>query len=326
MVNKQKIPTGSCRSFKTQASLFHPLALIETGASIGRGTRVWAFAHVLAGATIGKDCNICDHTFVEENVRIGNRVTIKCGVYLWDGISIEDDVFIGPCAVFANDKFPRSKQHPAKYLHTIVERGASMGANATILPGLRVGKHSMVGAGAVVTRDVPPHAIVRGNPARIAGYVDMAEPKESAAAAQTVPSSVSLTGAKLLSIPNFSDMRGNLGVLDWSQLLPFDVKRIFYTYNVPGTEVRGAHAHKACHQFLVALSGSLRIVADDGKRREEFLVDSPKQGLLLPAGVWGTQYKHAPGTVCLVLASRRYEASDYIRDYDEYLAWRKRRK
>ena len=304
----------------------HSLAVVEPGARIGPRTRVWAFAHVLPGAVVGADCNLCDHTFVEGAVRIGDRVTVKCGVYLWDGVTLEDDVFVGPCAVFTNDKFPRSRRRPARYLQTVVGQGASIGANATLLPGVRIGKQAMVGAGAVVTRDVPAYAVVRGNPARIAGYVDAAAPVDRAVATVRWKGAASATGARLLDVPNFSDMRGDLGVLECGPALPFAVKRLFYVYNVPGSEVRGAHAHKRCHQFLVAVAGSLHLVADNGAAREEFVLDSPKQGLYLPAGVWGTQYRYAPGTVCLVLASQPYDAADYVRDYDDYLRWRRRRK
>src|SRR6266550_1696700 len=150
----------------------HPQGICESSA-IGARTKIWAFAHVLSGAVIGEDCNICDHVFVENDVVLGSRVTVKCGVQLWDGLRIEDDVFIGPNATFANDPFPRSRQRPAAFERTLVERGASIGANATILPGLTIGQGAMVGAGAVVTRSVPAFAIVAGNPARIIGYADV---------------------------------------------------------------------------------------------------------------------------------------------------------
>jgi acetyltransferase-like isoleucine patch superfamily enzyme len=149
----------------------HPQALVDEGASIGDCTRVWAFAHVVKGAVIGKGCNICDHTFVEGGVRIGNRVTLKCGVYLWDGLILEDDVFVGPCAAFTNDLRPRSRQHPAEYPTTRLQQGCSIGANATILPGLCVGRWAMVGAGSVVSRNVPNHALVVGNPARFLAWI-----------------------------------------------------------------------------------------------------------------------------------------------------------
>jgi UDP-2-acetamido-3-amino-2,3-dideoxy-glucuronate N-acetyltransferase len=144
----------------------HKLACVETK-NIGCGTRIWAFAHILPGAVIGRDVNICDHTFIENDVIVGNRVTIKCGVYLWDGVRLEDDVFVGPNAAFTNDRFPRSRQYLDKFPETIIKQGASIGANATILPGITVGKSAMVGSGAVVTHDVPDNAVVVGNPARI---------------------------------------------------------------------------------------------------------------------------------------------------------------
>src|SRR5438477_6914545 len=120
----------------------HPLGVCESK-EVGSGTRVWAFAHVLPRARIGKDCNICDHTFIENDVVVGDRVTIKCGVQLWDGTRLADDVFVGPNATFTNDPFPRSGQRPEKFAETFIERGASIGANATILPGVRIGKHAM---------------------------------------------------------------------------------------------------------------------------------------------------------------------------------------
>lgn len=151
--------------------MIHPLACVEKGVSIGAGTRVWAYVHILCGAQIGKDCNICDQVFVEGRVVIGDRVTVKCGVHLWDGVVIEDDVFVGPAAVFGNDMFPRSKQYPEKYLTTLLKRGASIGANATIIPGVQIGEWAMIAAGAVVTRDVPAYALMRGSPARQGGWV-----------------------------------------------------------------------------------------------------------------------------------------------------------
>lgn len=148
----------------------HKHSLVEPGAQIGERTRIWAFAHVLSGAKIGTECNICDHVFIENDVLVGNRVTIKCGVQLWDGLRVEDDVFIGPNATFTNDIFPRSKHYLEKFLQTHIRAGASIGANATILAGVTVGEKAMVGAGAVVTKDVPAYAIVVGNPARIIRY------------------------------------------------------------------------------------------------------------------------------------------------------------
>jgi len=136
-------------------------------ATIGEGTRVWQFVVILKGATIGANCNICAHTMIEGDVVVGDNVTLKNGVCLWDGTRIEDDVFIGPNATFTNDPFPRSKVYPEAFTGITVRRGASIGANATLLPGVTIGEYAMVGAGAVVTRDVEPYSVVVGNPAKI---------------------------------------------------------------------------------------------------------------------------------------------------------------
>lgn len=148
------------------AIYIHEKAICDSE-DIGDGTRIWAFVHILKGARIGKNCNICDNVFIENDVTIGDNVTVKCGVQLWDGLDIRNNVFIGPNVTFCNDLFPRSKHYPAKFLKTIVEEGASIGANATILPGIRIGKSVMVGAGSVVVKDVPDSVVVVGNPARV---------------------------------------------------------------------------------------------------------------------------------------------------------------
>lgn len=149
----------------------HPLADVQTD-SIGAGTTIWQFAVILPGSVIGNECNINCHTFIENNVVIGDQVTIKAGVYLWDGIRVGNRVFIGPNVTFTNDKFPRSKQYPEYFQQTVLEDSCSIGANATILGGITIGHHAIVGAGSVVTKDVPAHALVTGNPARITGWVD----------------------------------------------------------------------------------------------------------------------------------------------------------
>jgi len=144
----------------------HPLADCQSR-NVGRGTRIWQFVVVLERARIGTECNINCHCFVENDVTIGNRVTIKSGVYVWDGVTLEDDVFVGPNATFTNDKRPRSKVYPEKFLPTVVREGASIGAGAVILPGLTIGAGAMIGAGAVVTKDVPEGGVVFGAAASI---------------------------------------------------------------------------------------------------------------------------------------------------------------
>lgn len=151
--------------------MIHTHAIVEPGVTLGDRTRVWAFAHIIAPATIGEDCNICDHTFIEGGVTLGHRVTVKCGVFLWDGLIVEDDVFIGPCTAFTNDLRPRSRQNRGSFLTTTLRQGCSLGANATILPGLTIGRWAMVAAAAVVTTDVADYSLVMGNPARHRGWV-----------------------------------------------------------------------------------------------------------------------------------------------------------
>jgi UDP-2-acetamido-3-amino-2,3-dideoxy-glucuronate N-acetyltransferase len=297
----------------------HPHGICES-ADIGEGTRVWAFAHVLPKARIGRDCNICDHVFVENDVVIGDRVTVKCGVQLWDGVTLEDDVFVGPNATFTNDHFPRSKKYPEKFSRTLVKKGASIGANATILPGLTIGQNAMVGAGAVVTKDVPPNAIVVGNPARISSYVDTEKLSQVPPSTAQRSQEPRVRGVRLLELALRGDIRGDLTALEFSKDLPFKPERAFLVFNVPSTKVRGEHAHKTCDQLLLCVAGSVRALADDGEHRQEFLLDRPNLALLLPAMTWGTQYEYSRDAVLLVLTSHSYDAADYIREYDTFLA------
>jgi len=148
------------------APAIHRLADVSTGASIGARTQVWQFVVVLSGASIGADCNINALVLIEGDVVVGDRVTIKSGVQLWNGVRLEDDVFVGPNATFTNDKFPRSRKPPSQFVQTYLRRGASIGANATILCGVTIGENALIGAGSVVTRDVPPGEVWAGNPAR----------------------------------------------------------------------------------------------------------------------------------------------------------------
>ena len=323
--NNKAAPAGT-----DSVSFQHPLALVESN-NIGIGTRVWAFAHILPHAVIGEDCNICDHVFIENDVVVGNRVTLKCGVQLWDGLRVHDDVFIGPNATFTNDPMPRSRRRPESFKVTTIGRGASIGANATILPGINIGRGAMVGAGAVVTHDVPLYAIVTGNPARITGYVaNVGEGSHletrrlitSEGTSNTNLPALRVSGATLLSMPTVIDMRGALTFGEIGQNLPFEPKRFFVVYDVPGKDVRGQHAHRELHQLLVCLKGSVTVVVDNGTLRDEVVLDNPRTGLHLAPMIWGIQYLFSADAVLLVLASDIYRADDYIRDYDEYLSER----
>lgn len=299
--------------------MIHPLSDVQSK-SIGKGTRIWQYVVILPEAKVGKDCNICNNVFIENKVAIGDRVTIKSGVQLWDGVTVEDDVFIGPNVTFTNDKFPRSKQYLESYEKSLIRKGASIGANATILPGVSVGMNAMVGAGAVVTQDVPPRAIVVGNPARIVDYVDTEH-----FAPTTEPTRVNhkkqskVNGVQLFELNHVTDMRGDLCAAEWERDLPFTPNRVFLVYNVPDAKVRGEHAHKECHQFLVCANGSMSVVVDDGTAREEYLLDKPWLGIYMPPRTWGIQYKYSSDAVLMVFASHAYDPNDYIRDYEEFL-------
>jgi UDP-2-acetamido-3-amino-2,3-dideoxy-glucuronate N-acetyltransferase len=303
---------------------FHPTALVESD-KVGEGTQIWAYAHILPGARIGRDCNICDHTFIENDVIVGDRVTIKCGVQLWDGLRVEDDVFVGPNATFTNDRFPRSKQHLAEYPRTVIKRGASIGANATLAPGIVIGEMAMVGAGAVVTHNAPPHSKLAGNPARIIGYVD-ATAETPAELAAEVEDAIPLGEAMVFRIPGAKDLRGSLRFGEVHRQVPFKVQRYFLVFDVPSEHVRGEHAHRTLQQFLVCVAGRCNVVIDDGVRRHEVMLDSPGKGVYIPAMVWATQYKFTRDAVLMVLASEYYDASEYIRDYAEFIALRQTRR
>lgn len=163
---------SSSRPVPPPKVFIHPKALVESGC-IGEGTRVWAFAHVMKDAVIGDNCNICDHAFIESHARLGNNVTVKNGVAIWDGVVIEDNVFLGPNAVFTNDPNPRAeiKKSREQLLPTLIRKGATIGANATIVCGITIGSYAFIAAGAVVTRDVPDHALIMGVPGRVAGWM-----------------------------------------------------------------------------------------------------------------------------------------------------------
>ncbi len=291
-------------------------ALIERGAVMGEGASVGAWAHIHAGARIGRECRIGDHVEIGGQVELADRVSIRSHACLRDRVHVESDVLIDSGVVIGRDA-----SEPCQGGHTTIRQGVVIGANATLY-AVSVGQQALIRAGAVVRADVPPYAIIEGNPAEIVGYVgaDLVTPREVAE-----PSSSGCeknrTRARLIALPSFTDMRGSLSVIEWHKQVPFAVKRIFYTYDTPSTKVRGEHAHRQCHQFLIAVAGTLNVIADDGRQRDEYVLDSPTTGLYLPPGLWGVQYKQQPNTVLLVLASHDYDPGDYIRDYREFLEY-----
>lgn len=284
----------------------HAQALVESE-NIGKDTRIWAFAHVLPKAVIGSECNICDGVFVENDVILGDRVTVKCGVQLWDGLRIEDDVFIGPNATLTNDLFPRSKAYPSEFKMTILKKGCSIGANATILPGLTIGEYAMIGAGAVVTKDVPAYAKVVGNPGKVIGYVNSPDNEKN---------KMKYFGQKDFKVIN--DARGSLMVGEFSKDVPFFPKRFFVISGVPTGENRGAHAHFKCEQHIVVLQGSVEITLDNGSQKTKHTLNAPQKSLYVPIMTWNELNNFSSDAIVIVFASDFFMESDYIRDYKQF--------
>ena len=206
----------------------------------------------------------------------------------------------------------------------MIKRGASIGANATLAPGIVIGEMAMVGAGAVVTHNAPPHSKLAGNPARIIGYIDATPETPAAHLIAEVRDSSPLGEAMVFRIPGAKDLRGSLSFGEVHRQVPFEVKRYFLVFDVPSEHVRGEHAHRALQQFLVCVAGRCNVVIDDGVSRHEVVLDSPSKGVYIPPMVWATQYKFTRDAVLLVLASEYYDASEYIRDYDDFLALRQK--
>ncbi|WP_024275765.1 WxcM-like domain-containing protein [Hyphomicrobium sp. 802] len=305
-----------------QPTIFvHPHGICDSQ-SVGKGTRIWAFAHVLKGARIGTRCNICDHVFIENDVVLGNDVTVKCGVQLWDGIVIGDGVFIGPNATFTNDRFPRSKSYPDAFLKTILEDNVSIGANATILPGLRIGRGAMVGAGSVVTRNVPAHATVVGNPAVIVGY-NNSDCRPIHDTPVIIKSKIEertdlgVGGCWAEQLPHTKDMEGSVTPIEIQKRVQFQPASIA-VLSITNPNVRTEYARRECKQFIVAVTGGFSALLDDGRNRKEVRLEDASVGLHLAPMVWITRHNYSPNTVLLIAESRPHEQSDYIYDYEAF--------
>ncbi len=275
------------------------------------------FAFVASGARIGADSVVGPHAYVGPLAVVGDRCTVESGAHLCRGTTLEDDVGIGANAAFSAG--PPGLETAA----TVVRKGAWIGANASIGAGIVIGAKALVRPGAVVTRSVPPGAIVEGNPATIVGYVDtlpgpVAPLHKLSSPTRATVETTPVEGVTVHHFPIIPDLRGNLSVGEFERQIPFTPQRYFLVFGVPSREVRGEHAHRLCHQFLICLRGSCAVVADDGANRIEVVLDSPDRGLYLPPMVWGIQYKYTADAMLLVFASHHYDAGDYIRDYADF--------
>jgi UDP-2-acetamido-3-amino-2,3-dideoxy-glucuronate N-acetyltransferase len=269
-------------------------------------------AVVMPGATLGRACVIGAYCVLTDGVCVGDDVTLESGVRLSVGTRIENNVIVGANSVFAGSASDRSGQ-------TVVRSDASIGCGVTISSGIEVGQRAQIEDGSVVNCDVPPGARVSGNPAIIQGY-------ESDVAARLrlhQPLPPKIPGVEFVKLQQVSDLRGTLTVCQWDQQLPFKPQRVFFLHGVPNEKVRGAHAHRECIQVLVCINGSVNVLVDDGTSREECILDSSTQGLLIPPGVWATQYRYSSNAMLVVLASHNYAADDYIRDYHEFLNYKR---
>lgn len=266
--------------------------------------------------SIGENCSISEYAVLGDDIVIEDNVVVDSGCHLCDGMRVGNGCRFASGVVFTRDD-GGDGETPDQPI--VVSPGVSIGANATICR-VSIGSNAVIRPGTVVTRKIPPNAIVCGNPAKITGYVgtDIVTRQEHTIYKQDAPYA-SRTGARIYNIPKFSDMRGDLSVIEIEQLLPFPIKRMFYTYNIDTELVRGEHAHIRCHQFLISVAGSVNVLCDNGEQREEFILDGPHLGLHVPPLCWGVEYKHSKDNILLVLASHSYDAEDYIRDYDEFL-------
>lgn len=281
-------------------------------------------AHVHDGASLADDVQLGDFVVVYAGAEIGARARVRGFTQVWPGVRLLDGVELGPGVTIEAPEGDAASE-------VVIGTGARIGAGALICRGVRIGQHAEVVAGATVSQSVPPYAIVAGSPARVVNYVQQpgrAAPAgwQQMAVRPDKPSTVRL-GVGDVTLHRFKyvcDPRGDLSVGEFMRDIPFAPKRYFLVMNVPNDKTRGEHAHYRCHQFLVCVKGSCSIVVDDMASRCEVLLDAPDLGLYLPPMTWGIQYKYSSDAVMMVFASDYYEADDYIRDYDEFIAAKRR--
>lgn len=292
----------------------HPTAICES-TSVGNDCRLDAHSFVGRDVSLGDGCVVHAGATVEGATRLGHRVIIGAGAHVSSDATLDDEVQLeaGACVGASDPDGSAGAQRPAR-----LAAGVFVGANAVVTTGVSIGRHALIDANTVVRNDVPPFAIVRGNPAAIDGYRSTMQvpPPMPVSATGATPH---VDGVAWLNLPLVEDMRGDLVIAQFNKNLPFVPRRTFIVHNVPSARIRGEHAHRECHQVLLCVTGSVHVLTDDGRNRQEFRLDTPSVGLHLAPYVWGTQYNFSPGAALLVFASHDYAADDYIRVYDEFL-------
>jgi UDP-2-acetamido-3-amino-2,3-dideoxy-glucuronate N-acetyltransferase len=279
---------------------------------------------------VNNELSVDPTAYIGPNCHLQGRIVIEADAVLIGGITLLGEVYIGKdtyiepgvCLAASQTGFNRPTQAVR------IGQKVHVGASSVLCGGVIIGNGAWIEPGTVVVRDIPPHAIVTGHPATIVGYTNPATDKTQRKANILVPPENhgilkgQVEGVALYNFPQIRDLRGNLSVGEFERDVPFIPKRYFLVFGVPSSETRGQHAHRKCHQFLVAVAGTVSVVVDDGTNREEVHLDRPTAGLMIPAGIWGIQYKYSENAVLLVFASDHYDAGDYIRNYDEFLHFR----
>ncbi|MFO1150480.1 MAG: WxcM-like domain-containing protein [Alsobacter sp.] len=293
-------------------------ALADVRGPVGAGTVIHQFAVIDEAARVGERCVIGPHCYVGPGVVLGDEVQLDAGVRLVSPALIGSRVQFGPNVSLTNVLGAAD----AASAPTTIGEQAEIEANVVLHTGIEIGARAHIEAGSVVRHNVPSYARVAGNPSRIVGYVETSTPTVvSPLTSSELPEAVIKTGVKgvtLHRLPLITDIRGGLIFGEFERTVPFAAKRYFAVLNVPSLETRGEHAHRECAEFLICVTGDCSVVADDGYHREEFLLNKPTIGLLLPPMVWRVHYKYSTNAVLVVFASQYYDASDYIRDYSAF--------
>lgn len=287
----------------------HVAACIDESSQVGAGCRIGPYAVIEARAVVGENSTVEAHVVISTGVRTGSGARLQVGCQIGPGAQIGHNVSIGALASLAS-----SQDQPIG-----IGDGATIESHATVRAGVVIGHSAIVEAGAVVTRNVPALAVVSGNPAKIVRYVTTVRPpqilRELTASSST---QTTVRGVTVHQLPLIEDLRGTLSFGEEARHVPFPIRRYFLTFDVDSEEVRGEHAHRSLEQFLICIHGRCHLMTDDGRHREEFILDRPNIALYLPPMIWGVQYRFSPGAVLLVFCSDYYDPDDYIRDYQEF--------